>query len=140
MDLKQEKEHPAECSSPLSFSALKMITITILVGLVLSTWENRYLLENLEGCMEATAASLAGVAEADTPTGVALRPLAVPYKLSHRLGSEQRAAIVRYYCEGHSSRETARRFDVGKTAVLDILREEGVQPRPPHRKCLDPIR
>lgn len=47
---------------------------TGMVGLVLSSWKNRYLLENLEGCMEATAASLAGVAEADTPASVVLRP------------------------------------------------------------------
>lgn len=110
-----------------------------MVGLVLSTWENRYLLENLEGHLDLTAVRLAGEAYVEPSTATAPCVVPVPYKLSQRLGADSRAAIVRYYCEGHSSRETALQFDVGKTAVLDILRESGVKPRPPHRQRLDPI-
>lgn len=107
-----------------------------MVGLVLSTWKNRYLLENLKDHLNLDDRQAGG--EAEPPTA-APGAVPTPYKLSQRLSSQQRAAIVWYYCGGHSSRETARQFDVGKTAVLAILRASGVKPRPPHDKLIEKI-
>lgn len=50
------------------------------------------------------------------------------------MGAAERAAIIEYYCNGHSSRETARRFGLSKTAVLNLLLSHEVSPRPPHFK------
>lgn len=63
----------------------------------------------------------------------------VPFKVDRRLSAKERASLVDYYCEGHSGRETARRFGIGRTAVLAIVRDAGVAPRPPHQRRLDPI-
>jgi hypothetical protein len=69
------------------------------------------------------------VSEVDRP-----RSFVSPQRLRKRLTDRLRAEVIEAYEFGQTSRQVAERFELGRTTVLNILKEAGVTVRPQGQK------
>lgn len=109
-----------------------------MVGLVSTSLNNRYLLDNVERHLRF----------GDSGDSVALRAptirtdvteLGQPAgSLQRRLSEATRRKIVREYRAGASSRALQSEYGIAKASVIKIIREAGVEPRPPHTRSTNP--
>lgn len=117
-----------------------MKTTTIMVGLVSTSLNNRYLLDNIE--RHVNFADSSEFVALRRPMNREARTMLVSPSgdLQRRLSDATRQAIVWEYCEGASSRTLHARYGIAKGSVIKIVREAGVEPRPPHSRKTNPMR
>jgi DNA invertase Pin-like site-specific DNA recombinase len=70
-----------------------------------------------------------------TPRGTpSVRQTAKPTRRKQRIRRSTQDAAVQLYIQGRSARDIATELHIGRTTVLDILRRNEVEMRPPHRR------